>query len=128
MRTPDEIKIWLATEIAVHYHMPNPEPRLTPKEFMFLEDMHGETLKYIERLETRLAQVERERDAAVADLEDAVDGHCCHCKNINLAAECDFNGECYACLNEECPCHERNCHWEWRGVCPDNTVEDEKSV
>lgn len=68
MKTPDEIKIWLATEIAVHYHLPNPEPRLTPKEFMLLEKMHGETLAYIEWLESRLAQVERERNAAVRDL------------------------------------------------------------
>ena len=122
MKTPDEIKIWLATEIAVHYHLPNPEPRLTPKEFMFLEKMNGETLAYIERLEadneskqkrideleSRLAQAEMERDAAVEDLYPS----CELCKYDNRKAdEVPYIG-CGHGMN-----------WEWRGVCPENTKE-----
>ena len=74
--------------------------------------------------ESRLAQAERERDAAVRDLEEAVDGHCSHCRNNDLESQCDYNGECYYCTNEDCPCHERNCHWQWRGVCEANTKEE----
>lgn len=140
MKTPDEIKIWLATEIAVHYHLPNPEPRLTPKEFMFLEKMHGETLAYIERLEadneskqkriddleSRLAQVERERDAAIDDLRHSFDP-CTVCKNQDICEqycpENDYN--CPDCKDKHrCICH--NCTadndlWEWRGLCEENT-------
>ena len=82
-----------------------------------IKELYGLVLHY----ESRLAQVERERDAAVADLKDCADGHCIHCKSINLATECDFNGECYVCLNDDCPCHESNCQWQWRGVCEENT-------
>ena len=81
-------------------------------------------LKAIDQLESRLAQVERERDAAVADLKD--DGDCYYCKNRDLAAQCDF-GSCIDCGNEECPCFRcdrmKN-HFEWRGVCPKNTKEE----
>lgn len=76
--------------------------------------------KHIDFVE-RLAQAERERDAAVFDLEECADGFCSHCKNINLAARCDYSGECRVCLNDECPCHKRNCRWQWRGVCEENS-------
>lgn len=131
MKTPDEIKIWLETEIAVHYHLPNPEPRLTPKEFMFLEKMHGETLAYIERLESdneskqkriddlesRLAQVERERDALMYDFALGFECHTCKhettdCNDFpcNDCAEASMEAQCL--------------RWEWRGVCAENTKED----
>lgn len=122
MKTPDEIKIWLETEIAVHYHLPNPEPRLTPKEFMFLEKMHGETLAYIERLESRIAQVECERNAAVKDLADA----CKYCKHISCDDE-DENSPCKDCMQRKdgVPFGPMiRTRFEWRGVCHENTKED----
>ena len=60
----------------------------------------------IAKLESRLAQVERERDAAVRDLTKAMalDGveDCSFCKNIKKPY-----------------CHP--CKFEWRGVCEENT-------
>lgn len=116
MKTPEEIKKGLeligCTSIVEFIKAAQYGP-----DYDCDEAIAKDALAYIEQLESRLAQVERERDAAVADLKDCADGHCIHCKNINLAAECDFGGECYTCLNEECPCHERNCRWQWRGVC-----------
>lgn len=83
-----------------------------------------ETVAILKETQEQLAQVEREKEAAVRDLEDAVDGHCRYCKNNDLESQCDYTGECHVCLNEDCPCHERNCHWQWRGVCPENTKEE----
>ena len=83
-----------------------------------------ESIARIQQLETRLAQVERERDAAVRDLED--DGDCYYCKRRDLAAQCDFRS-CSDCGNEECPCFRcdriKN-NFEWRGVCEENTKEN----
>lgn len=129
MITPEEIKVWLATEIAVHYHLPNPEPRLTPREFMFLEKMHGETLAYIEQLEAdnaskrkrideleaRLAQVEKKNAALLHDLKTA-DQECLFCKrnkfpDENCCCEC---GECQT----PCACFscKDNQYYLWSGV------------
>jgi hypothetical protein len=86
--------------------------------------LHADALAYIIHLESRLAQVERERDAAVADIDD--DGDCYYCKRRDLAAQCDF-GSCSDCGNEECPCFRcdriKN-NFEWRGVCPENSKEE----
>ena len=126
MITPEEIKVWLATEIAVHYHLPNPEPRLAPKEFMYLEKMHGETLAYIERLEadneskqkrineleSHLAQAKRERDAAVHDLN-------AFALNSEKELACDFCGAASPLICQQC--EERPDGFKWRGVCEENT-------
>ena len=65
------------------------------------------------QLESRLAQVERERDAAV---QDARDGTTCDtCKHNN--SKDYLRKPCYEC-NESFNC------WEWRGVCEENTKDD----
>ena len=87
-----------------------------------VEDMALE----INRLNESLAQAERERDAAVLDVEAADGGLCDHCKNRDLAAQCDYSGECHLCDNGGCPCHPENCRWKWRGVCEENTKEENK--
>lgn len=56
MKSSDEIKKGLEKEIPVHYHLPNPEPRLHPTEFMELKNLHASALSYITRLEQRPAQ------------------------------------------------------------------------
>lgn len=78
------------------------------RDFMF------EAAAVIERLESRLAQVERERDAAVRDLNCF--WKCAICKKFTRPVD-------------KCP-HYRECglsykFWQWRGVCPENTKEDE---
>ena len=73
------------------------------RDFMF------EAACLIDQLESRLAQVERERDAAVNDLDKA----------LNL----DEVDDCHFCKHIKKPtCYE--CKWEWRGVCPENTKEE----
>lgn len=64
-------------------------------------------------LESRLAQVEKERDAAVADLDTALN---------NVAV---MNLDCNFCKYKDRPVCE-SCEWEWRGVCPENTKEGPK--
>lgn len=76
------------------------------------------------QLESRLAQVERERDAAVADLKEG--GDCYFCKHGDLASQCDF-WSCSTCTNEQCPCYRcdrTNNKFEWCGVCEENTKEE----
>ena len=72
--------------------------------------------KRMSEMESRLAQVERERDAAVHDLHVlfSEDGHTCMICDVEKAeAGCMFDCE-----------HQR----KWRGVCEENTKEDEESV
>lgn len=58
-----------------------------------------DTIDYIQQLESRLAQAERERDAAVEDFTQFV----------NYGEH-----ECKLCRHYEEVC--LNCTWEWRGV------------
>lgn len=114
MKTPEEIKKGLEIEIAVHYHLPNPEPRLTPREFMYMEQLHADALTYITHLEQRLAQAERERDAAVKDIPRA----CGYCKNY-------LGGEHIPHCNAECMnISGINTGWQWRGVVEENSKEE----
>lgn len=63
-------------------------------------------------------QLERERDAAVAQLKEVdVSSYfeCAHCKHEEL---CDSPvWPCNDCDNEECPCHtcSEGSNWQWRG-------------
>lgn len=81
-------------------------------------------LAHIKQLESRLAQVERERDAAVADLEDSAD--CEYCKNEPIFHTCPETN-CHEC-ERDCPCARCSARqsngFEWRGVCNENTKED----
>lgn len=67
-------------------------------------------LKAIEKLESRLAQVERERDAAVRDLEEVTT------RVSSWHIDCDY------CKDKEKPICE-SCNWQWRGICAENTHE-----
>ena len=79
----------------------------------------GEVLQTVDQLKSRLAQVERERDAAVR----IVHGLCLHCKNEDskdeTCRECIYypyrfvygTGDTYVD------------NWVWRGVCEENTKE-----
>ena len=69
-----------------------------------------EVLEAVDQLKSRLAQVERERDAAVADLK--LYAGCKVCKHGDFK----FTSECMDCSYD-------NNNWQWRGVCPENTKE-----
>lgn len=112
MKSPDEIKKGLEKVIPVHYHLPNPEPRLHATELMELQSLHASASTYIAQLEQRLAQAERERDAMRYDARG-----------------------CYSCKHEKCEPDEPPCNkcvqdglgYEWRGVCEENGKGDERS-
>lgn len=74
------------------------------------------------KLEQRLAQAERERDAAVHDLKLADELDCEYCKH--QFGGCTYDG-CKQC-SSPCPCGScrDNSNYVWRGVCPENSKEE----
>jgi hypothetical protein len=68
-------------------------------------------LIYITQLESRLAQVERERDAAVADLMTASMNLCSACK-YDSWPECGKTGRLNLDADDAVACK----HFEWRGA------------
>lgn len=62
-------------------------------------------------LEREAAQAKRERDAAVEDLSLALDG-------VD-----QMNNDCCFCKHNDKPVCE-TCDWEWRGVCDENSKEE----
>lgn len=89
-------------------HYTSPKYR-RPAEIELSNIVTKKKAKIIE-LESRLAQVERERDAAVADL--AVIKFCALCKEDANTQEYGSD-KCHACFNKS--------EWQWRGVCEENT-------
>lgn len=73
-------------------------------------DVARDALTYIQQLESRLAQAERERDAAVRDCARFP------CYTCNEKGNGDF---CHQCRTTGTF---RSLH-EWRGVCEENTVD-----
>lgn len=70
-----------------------------------------EILQAASQVKSRLAQAERERDAAIADLK--LYAGCKVCKHGDFK----FTSECMDCSYD-------NNNWQWRGVCPKNTKEE----
>ena len=81
-----------------------------------VEDMAIE----INRLTERLAQVERERDAAVADLSNS----CAYCKHTSGTVDEPPCTECFHPKNNIIFAPITRTKFEWRGVCPENTKEE----
>ena len=82
-------------------------------QLLCVDRLRKDALAYIQQLESRLAQVERERDAAVSDLETVIGFSAI----VNL--DCEF------CKYEDIPACEE-CDWQWRGVCPENSKEEDR--
>ena len=78
----------------------------------YCESVAGEANERIQQLESRLAQVERERDAAVADCSRFPCATCSDKANGDLCHNCNVRKDTT-----------RTNH-EWRGVCAENTKED----
>ena len=68
----------------------------------------NEVLTAVNQLKSRLAQVERERDAAVRDLEELTG------RVSSFHLDCDY------CKDKDKPVC-RKCEWKWRGVCEENS-------
>lgn len=111
MKTPDEIKKGL--EQCVKAESGETGCRGCPYIMSCVKEedpdsITSDALDYIVQLESRLAQAERERDAAVRDLEELTT------RVSSFHLDCDY------CKDKEKPiCN--NCEWEWRGVCEENT-------
>ena len=69
----------------------------------------------LKEMESRLAHVERERDAAVEDLKGS--SWCEDCRHYKAYAKKE---PCKTCLKNN-----MKTLWQWRGVCPENTKEDD---
>ena len=134
-KTPEEIKKGLAACSADECHGQH-EGCTYQDQFFCTMRMCGDALAYIQQLETELddeknkneilifdndklmeeiAQVERERDAAVHDMENYA-GYGAICKH--------FDNDCPHIV-EGCPLWPSDCEsYEWRGVCGENTKEE----
>ena len=110
MKTPDEIKKGLEVCATLDGDCENcPYDGLQ----IFCVDLsRKDALKYIKQLESRIAQVERERDAALYDLH----GDCDYCKTDRKMCV-----KCVHCLMSQEATMDS---WEWRGVCAENTMEE----
>ncbi len=77
------------------------------RDFMF------EAADHIQQLESRLAQAERERDAAVADCSRFPCATCSDKENGDFCHNCNVRKDT------------TRTNYEWRGVCQENTKEAE---
>ena len=111
MKTPEEIKKGLgACKRDGNCDSGNCPYRSLGGGTRCIPGMSSDAFAYIIQLESRLAQAERERDAAVRDLN--CNWKCAICKNFTRPVN-------------KCP-HYRECglsymFWQWRGICPENT-------
>lgn len=117
-KTPDEIKSWLN---GCKYKS---ESECEECNLIDQCETNASVLAYIQQLESRLAQVERERDAAVHDLKLADRVDCDFCKH--QYGGCTYD-DCQDC-SKPCPCGScrNSSNYEWRGVCEANTEEGTK--
>jgi len=104
---------WAGTERRTSYDQVS--KALCSKENATLEEF----LKAVSQLKSRLAQVERERDAALKDIANT----CWSCANAQPHQLSKFLYSCpylkgKAGVRTQCE------NWQWRGVCPENTKED----
>ena len=123
MKTPDEIKKGL--EVCSKDKCVCDECEFGGNVWKWRKLM-GDALAYIQQLETRLAQVERERDAAVAEI-----------KRMEGKAKELLETEIHDAILRELPYSdymdfinqvEQICNYqfedEWRGVCEENTPDE----
>lgn len=94
------------------------------------EQLVSESLGRIQQLESQLAQVKRERDAAVRCLMEATkDGSVCTgCRHdLGIDGRCEeADFDCKQCkIPCMCKTCKKNSNYQWRGVCDDDT-EDKK--
>lgn len=115
MKTPDEIKKDAKTCMNHPHTYSCNSCRLYSECHGIAEHIIKELYDLVLFYESRLAQVERERDAAVHDLEEA--SFCADCKHYD---ESVFNEPCSSCIEDT----ETKKNWQWRGPCPENTKEE----
>lgn len=125
----DDVKKGLNAPIPIHFHIGDPEPRMTPLAVHDLESLHAKTLANIQRLENHndelskeIERLQMEKDAAVEDIRmllTSYKGACKTCIHGKDQDDCDVGVGCEYCQDEKCPCKTcKNgyCNWQWRGV------------
>lgn len=128
MKTPDESKCGMecmrtnAERICV-----KPEKGQCPR----CEQIVSESLARIRQLESRLAQVEKERDAALYDMNQLQGATCAYCKNLFRTAgashvQCREFGDLSKFSDDENYNPLMCGRFEWRGLCPENTQDPAK--
>lgn len=113
-RTNEEINMELSEPVAVHFHGGNPEPHMTPRSYLALEELHAEALALIQRLQEKneamhaeIARLQAERDALLKYITDSSWAACDICKHgIDGASAMN----CKHIREVGVPC------FEWRGV------------
>ena len=125
MKTPDEIKKGLEACGSDECHGHHTDCHY---EDDLLCTMHicGDARAYIQQLENHIgeftenvAQLEKERNALLADLRDADMLECVHCAHyVPVGAQCKGEGDCLECDYKNCACNGcyGNSNWKWRGV------------
>ncbi len=136
-RTANETMRELNDPIPVHFHIGDPEPRLTPLAMVDLEQLHAGALVLIQRLdrtivdqeklakkiydqkveaetkivklEDRVKQLETERDALINEI-DTYQHPCDCCKHAEKEASKEPCTRCKQIFKG------RKSHFEWRGV------------
>lgn len=115
MKTPDEIKTAAATCIT------RPKDSACNR-LEFYKECNGDCRYIIKelydlvlKLESSLAQVERERDAAVFDLSQE---SCRCCKHVKCSSD---EYPCNRCRTFKYPYYFARGNYEWRGICEENT-------
>ena len=118
MKTPDEIKKDAETCMNHPHTYSCNSCRLYGECHGIAEHIIKELYDLVVSYESRLAQVERERDAAV----QTVHGLCHHCKNgrSEKCQKCLFWPSRVYFVSTETYVD----HWEWRGVREENTKEE----
>lgn len=71
-RTPNEIKYDLGQDPRVHYHAYEHEARLTPLELLNLTELHRDSLRYIEQLESRNQELAQRCDQQRLEISAAI--------------------------------------------------------
>lgn len=113
MKTPDEIKKWLEY---CHSSKPCIDCKYDQRDFPHcVRSLLADAINGYEKLVSRLAQVERERDA----LMESAKGCCETCAFVGDCAKHDPDPTSTgAWWYDDCE------EWQWRGVCEDNTKDD----
>lgn len=125
----DDIKKELNAPIPIHFHIGDPEPRMTPLAVHDLESLHTKTIANIQQLEDlndelsrEIKRLQIEKDAAVEDIRmllTSYKGACRTCIHGKDQDACDVGVGCEYCQDKKCPCKScKNgyCNWQWRGV------------
>lgn len=118
MKTPEEIKKGLAHCSGDAETCDGcPYRKEGDYEDLCVDVSQTDALAYIIQLEQRLAQAERERDAAVVDLSNS----CQYCKFASAAVD---EAQCASCIklkNAWLFSPSLRTKFEWRGVCEENS-------